>query len=94
MVGGSGSAADSNGDDNIVLYNAFDEAVDAFGRVGEDGTETDHEFEDGRALRKSLISSANATYDSSEWQIWNDTGTAETTKQPQKAPQDYSPGFH
>ena len=48
------SVANSNGDDNLVLINADGKTMDIFGRIGEDGSGTDHEFEDGRALRKSL----------------------------------------
>ncbi|MBT8210940.1 MAG: lamin tail domain-containing protein, partial [Eudoraea sp.] len=51
MEGGVNSAADSNGDDNLLLRDPFGMVIDLFGRIGEDGSSTDHEFEDGRALR-------------------------------------------
>ena len=48
--GTSGGVADSNGDDNFqLLKNGA--VVDVFGRPGQDGSGTDHEFEDGQALR-------------------------------------------
>ena len=50
------------------------------------------EFEDGRAVRKPEIVQANATYTFGEWTIFNDTGVAGTTNQPQNAPEDFTPG--
>ena len=49
---GSGGAADSNGDDNIALLDASGNIVDMFVVAGEDGTGTDHEFEDGFHMKK------------------------------------------
>ncbi|MEM6895065.1 MAG: DUF5689 domain-containing protein, partial [Bacteroidota bacterium] len=46
------SPADSNGDDNLELVDPFGKVIDVFGIIGEDGSGTNHEFEDGRALRK------------------------------------------
>ncbi|MDC6351018.1 DUF5689 domain-containing protein [Zeaxanthinibacter sp. PT1] len=86
------SAADSNGDDNIELVNANGLVVDVFGRVGEDGSGTDHEFEDGRAVRIPSVITANHVYDPVEWEVYNDTGAAGTVQQPQQAPQDFNPG--
>ena len=51
---GTGGFADSNGDDNIALlydHNDWNSIIDMFGVAGEDGTGTEHEFEDGRAER-------------------------------------------
>ncbi|AWX44254.1 hypothetical protein HME9304_01254 [Flagellimonas maritima] len=87
------SPADSNGDDNLELVDPFGTIIDVFGVVGVDGTGTDHEFEDGRAIRKLEISKANATYTFSEWDIFNDTGGSGTTNQPQNAPGDFTPGL-
>lgn len=89
---GKNSPADSNGDDNFQLVDPFGKVVDAFGIVGEDGSYTDHEFEDGRAVRNIEISTGNASYDSSEWIVFNDSGDAGTIEQPQNAPDDFSPG--
>ena len=89
---GTGGPADSNGDDQIALRNPSDEIVDMFGVVGEDGSGTNHEFEDGRAERKATVTSGNSTYTFSEWNIWNDTGGASTTNDPQDAPGDFDPG--
>ena len=47
-----GSPADSNGDDQVALFNSGT-MVDFFGVVGEDGTGTWHEFEDGRVERNA-----------------------------------------
>jgi hypothetical protein len=91
LVAGSNSPADSNGDDNLELVDSEGNVVDVFGVIGEDGTGTNHEFEDGRALRIPSISHGNITYTFSEWQIWNDSGAAGTTNLPQDAPGTFTP---
>ena len=87
------SPADSNGDDNLELVDPFGTVIDAFGIIGEDGSGTNHEFEDGRAVRNSDITKGNPTYTFSEWIIFNDTGDGGTTQLPQNAPEDFSPGI-
>lgn len=94
LEGGRNSAADSNGDDNLVLRDPFGEVKDVFGRIGEDGSNTDHEFEDGKAERLSGIILGNPVYNPSEWILFNDTGLAGTLNQPLLAPNDFSPGVH
>lgn len=86
------SPADSNGDDNLELVDPFGTVIDVFGRIGEDGSGTDHEFEDGRAVRNGNITEGNAVYTFSEWSIFNDSGDAGTINLPQNAPQDFTPG--
>ncbi len=88
---GTNSPADSNGDDNLELVDPFGVVIDTFGVIGEDGTGTNHEFEDGRAVRNSTVIQANANYTFSEWIIFNDSGDAGTINQPQNAPEDFSP---
>lgn len=87
------SAADSNGDDNLELVDPFGVVIDAFGIPGEDGSGTNHEFEDGSAVRNNDIIMANPTYTFAEWTVYNDTGEAGTTNSPQEAPQDFTPGI-
>ena len=94
MVASAGSAANSNGDDNIQLLNAEGVIVDTFGRPGEDGSGTDHEFEDGRALRHPDVKMGAATFNAEFWFLWNDTGNNGTINLPQQAPDDYTPGLH
>lgn len=94
ITAGNNSPADSNGDDNLVLVDPFGTVIDVFGMVGEDGSGTNHEFEDGRAFRKSNVLQGNTTYTISEWNIINDTGANGTINNPQMAPDDYSPGKH
>ncbi len=89
---GTNSPADSNGDDNLALVDPFGTVIDIFGIIGEDVTGTNHEFEDGRAVRNLEISQGNATYTFSEWTIFNDSGEAGTINQPQNAPEDFNPG--
>ncbi|WP_250629647.1 DUF5689 domain-containing protein [Aureibaculum algae] len=92
MDGISTGPAGSNGDDNITLVDPNGTIIDIFGRIGEDGSGTNHEFEDGRALRNPSITQGNPVYTFSEWQLWNDTGAEGTTKLPQTAPGDFTPG--
>ena len=87
------SPADSNGDDNLELVDPFGTVIDIFGVIGEDGSGTNHEFEDGRALRKGNVSEANPMYTPSEWIIYNDSGEAGTINVPQNAPEDFNPGI-
>jgi hypothetical protein len=69
----------------------FGITIDIFGVIGEDGTGTNHEFEDGRAVRKLEILKGNANYTASEWEIFNDTGAGGTINLPQNAPADFTP---
>jgi len=89
---GTNSPADSNGDDNLQLVDPFGTVIDTFGVIGEDGSGSNHEFEDGRAIRKAVILQANPTYTFGEWEIYNDTGATGTINQPQNAPEDFTPG--
>jgi len=89
---GTNSPADSNGDDNIALVDPFGVIIDMFGVIGEDGSGTNHEFEDGRVVRAIDVVKANSIYTASEWSIYNDTGDVGTINQPQNAPLDFTPG--
>jgi hypothetical protein len=93
MAVGTNSPADSNGDDNLFLLDPFGKIIDAFGRIGEDGTGTDHEFEDGRAVRNLDVVRGNPVFNALEWTIYNDSGGNGTINQPQNAPQDFNPGI-
>lgn len=73
LVGGAGGPVDSNGDDQIAIIDATSSIVDIFGVPGEDGTGTCHEFEDGRAERKSSVTSSNPTFNEAEWNVWADS---------------------
>lgn len=73
LVAGSGGPADSNGDDQIGLFKD-NVLVDIFGVPGEDGSGTCHEFEDGRAVRKSTVTDVNDTWDEAEWDVFADSG--------------------
>jgi hypothetical protein len=91
---GTGGPADSNGDDQMVVYNSSDEVVDIFGVPGEDGTGTCHEFEDGRAERKSSVTASNTTWNETEWNVWADStisGCTTHVNSPRNAPDDYDP---
>ena len=90
---GTNSPADSNGDDNLELVDPFGTVIDTFGVIGEDGTNTNHEFEDGRAVRNSDVTEGNPIYTFGEWVIYNDSGSSGTIDQPQVAPDDFTPGL-
>jgi VCBS repeat-containing protein len=66
--------AGGNGDDNYELYNDTGNLIDQFGVPGEDGTGTNHEYEDGRAERKIGVIQGNSIWDVDEWDIDNDEG--------------------
>ncbi len=83
LVVGTNSPADSNGDDNFELVDPFGTVIDVFGVIGEDGTGTNHEFENGRALRNLNILAGNSNYTSDEW----------TIDRPLEAPDDFTPGI-
>ena len=92
---GTGGPADSNGDDQIVLFDGSDILVDIFGVPGEDGTGTCHEFEDGRAERKSTSTAASAAWNEADWNVWADStvsGCTSHTNSPRSAPTDFDPG--
>lgn len=91
---GVNGPADSNGDDTMELLNPSGAVVDIFGVIGEDGSGTNHEFEDGRALRKALVINGNPEFSFEEWEIFNDSGQSGTINLPQQAPGDFSPGTH
>lgn len=93
MEVGTNTAADSNGDDTIELVDPFGTVIDIFGLVGEDGSGTSHEFEDGRALRNPEVTQGNSKYDLNEWTVYNDSGGFGTIEQPQLAPNDFTPGL-
>lgn len=93
MEAGKNSPADSNGDDNLELVDPFGGIVDTFGVIGEDGSGTDHDFQNGRALRNSTVLEGNPVYTLTEWTIYNDTGDLGTIQQPQIAPEDFNPGI-
>jgi hypothetical protein len=90
---GTNSPADSNGDDNLELVDPFGKVIDVFGVIGEDGSGTNHEFEDGKAVRNLGITKGQPIYTFSEWTIYNDSGEAGTIDQPQLAPGNFTPGI-
>ena len=82
---GSDGPADSNGDDNIAIVSSSGgitysdsstwTVIDAFGNAGTDGSSQWHEFEDGRAERKSSVQNPVSTWNqSSNWNVDNDSG--------------------
>jgi len=87
--GADNDVAGSNGDDNLELYDGGGTLIDQFGVPGEDGSGTNHEFEDGRAERAATVTTGNPVWDVAEWNIDNDSGGGDGT---QNAPSDFDPG--
>ncbi|WP_299223357.1 T9SS type A sorting domain-containing protein [uncultured Aquimarina sp.] len=92
---GTGGAADSNGDDQIAVFDASDTTIDIFGVPGEDGSGTCHEFEDGRAERVGSVTASASVFDEAEWNVWADsavTGCTSHTLGAQDAAGIFDPG--
>ncbi len=67
------SNADGNGDDGYFLYRAGGHAagllIDSYGEIDTDGTDTDWDYTDSRAVRKGSITEPNPVWTASEWII-------------------------
>ena len=68
--------ADADGTDNhaIVRGNPATgsfEIVDLFGVVGESGFRTDHDFVNGRVVRKRSVTTAKAVWDANDWYVFS-----------------------
>jgi hypothetical protein len=91
----SSSSVDSNGDDQLAIFDGSGTLIDIFGVPGEDGTGTCHEFEDGRAERKATVTNAQAVWNEAEWNVWADStvsGCTSHENSPKNAPDDFDPG--
>ena len=91
----SSSSVDSNGDDQLAIFDGSGTIIDIFGVPGEDGTGTCHEFEDGRAERKATVTNAQAVWNEAEWNVWADStvsGCTSHENSPKNAPDDFDPG--
>ncbi|TCI85345.1 lamin tail domain-containing protein [Tenacibaculum sp. M341] len=67
----SNTIVSTNGDDHIALVKD-DNIIDIFGVPGQDGTNTCHEYKDGRAERKTGVTNGNSSWIASEWNVWAD----------------------
>lgn len=94
LHGGSATAADSNGDDNVVLVNALGEVVDVFGVPGEDGTATPRDFRDGRVLRRKEVVKGQFLFQAEDWEVYQGYEAMASDYLPHEAPGDYTPGSH
>jgi hypothetical protein len=77
------SPANSNGDDNMALVKCTSclsgvVTVDMFGRPGEDGSGTDHEFEDGTVVRTTP--GPKVLFDASDWLVHCDGNQCDGAK--------------
>jgi hypothetical protein len=77
IVGGGSGPVGSNGDDNIAIINSSSDIIDLFGVIGEDGSNTCHDFEDGVALRAGTNTDPNGgAWDEAGWIVYSDFSTA------------------
>jgi len=96
-----GSAADSDGRDQVAIISGAPGKnfviLDIFGKVGEDGLNSDHDFQNGRVERKSTSAIPRDEWLPDEWiitvpsndanlQSWGDVERKGSTEQPTKSP--------
>ncbi|MDP3312245.1 DUF5689 domain-containing protein [Lutibacter sp.] len=82
-----------NGDDVYQLVDNTNKTIDIFGEIGVDGNGTNWEYLDGRAVRKTTITSPNPVFNSAEWIIYSDVANSLITfpNTPQNAPTNFNP---
>lgn len=82
-----------NGDDSYELVDNKGVVEDIFGVIGEDGTGTNWEYLDGRAVRNININEPNNIFMASEWTIYSNANNTNITNPntPQNAPTDFNP---
>jgi hypothetical protein len=82
-----------NGDDSYELVDNTGVVEDIFGVIGEDGTGTNWEYLDGRAVRNLAITEPNPIFTASEWTIYSDANNANVSNpnSSQTAPTDFNP---
>lgn len=82
-----------NGDDVYELVNNTGARMDIFGVIGQDGSGTNWEYEDGRAIRNLTVSAPNPIFTISEWTIFSVASNATITNpnSPQNAPEGFNP---
>ncbi len=82
-----------NGDDAYELVNSTGEVIDIYGVIGEDGTGTNWEYLDGRAVRNTTVSMPNTVFSANEWTIYTASSNTQVSfsNAPQNAPEDFNP---
>ena len=75
-----------NGDDVYELEDSDGQVHDVYAVRGEDGSGTNWEYLDGKAVRKLEVDSASNHFDLSEWEIFS-----KTSGHKQLSPQNFSP---
>ena len=89
LAHGSGTSSQT-GDDVIALVLKSNSSVqDIYGVLGEDGTNKNWDYEDGRAERKTG-SNPTSTFDVNDWNIDNDNGDGAGAR---SYNQDFDPGY-
>jgi hypothetical protein len=69
-----GGPADSNGYDQIALISGDEDSwfvVDIYGVIGEDGWDTDHDFQDSRIIRNLSVTNSSAIWSKDDWLVCN-----------------------
>ena len=69
--------------------------IDIFGVIGEDGTGTNWEYLDGRAVRNLDIIEPNPVFTISEWTVYSDAANnlISYPNSPKIAPNDFNPNL-
>ncbi len=82
-----------NGDDVYELVDNTGTTQDIYGVIGEDGSGTNWEYVDGKAIRNITITEPNATFTVSEWVVYSAASNSAITNPntPQNAPDDFNP---
>jgi len=82
-----------NGDDSYELVDNTGAVEDIFGVIGEDGTGTNWEYLDGRAVRNVTVNEPNPVFTASEWTIYSATSNTNISNPntAQNAPTDFNP---
>ena len=84
-----------NGDDVFELVDNSNTRIDIYGVIGEDGTETNWEYLDGRAVRNTEINNPNVTFNTAEWTVYSKASNVLIShpNSPKIAPNDYSSNY-
>ena len=83
------------GDDVYELVDNTGVTIDIYGVIGEDGTGTNWEYLDGRAVRNLNITEPNSVFTINEWTVYSDAANnlISNPNSPKIAPNDFNPNL-
>ena len=84
-----------NGDDAFELVDGSNIRIDIYGVIGEDGTNTNWEYLDGRVVRNLETNEPNISFNNTEWIIFSKASNVLISypNSPKIAPNDYNPNY-